>query len=314
MAGIDDKYIQINPKTIRDTCPVDIYSVDNNDFVVLFDSRRGGAYDLHDSLAVCKTIYVKSSDLCTYVDYISHTLAVSLDENRGNALDQSKILHSSLECALQHAFTDTRREMITVADSIAKAGIEWLTGKDLKPYIQRVNSHNPQKYVHYANIFMLLVPFAMQSGYSNSDLHDIGMGAILHDIGETQLPKSLMNLDREFTFQERQYMEQHPFLGFHLIQQMNVGLSPKSAFMAWQHHERWDGSGYPQRLRGNNILPQSRLLSIVDTFDAMIAQKQYRKAFSPFDALKDMALTTKFKKEEVKSFVAFLGKNKILME
>jgi HD-GYP domain-containing protein (c-di-GMP phosphodiesterase class II) len=112
----------------------------------------------------------------------------------------------------------------------------------------------------------------------------LGAGALIHDIGKTRLDKELLNKPGQLTPEEYNEIKRHSETGFEILR-ANREMSLLSAHIAFQHHERWDGQGYPRGLRGEEIHPYSRIVSVADVFDALVADRPYRKAFSTNQAI-----------------------------
>jgi HD-GYP domain-containing protein (c-di-GMP phosphodiesterase class II) len=100
----------------------------------------------------------------------------------------------------------------------------------------------------------------------------------LHDIGKIGVPDAILNKAGILTEEERQRMMEHPEVGLRIAQQVDI-LKPAIPYIA-SHHERYDGRGYPQGLKGENIPIEGRLLAVVDTFDAVLSDRPYRNGAS----------------------------------
>jgi HD-GYP domain-containing protein (c-di-GMP phosphodiesterase class II) len=107
---------------------------------------------------------------------------------------------------------------------------------------------------------------------------------MLHDIGKLQIDKAILDKPGKLTDEERNEVERHCRLGYDMLIKQ-VELSATSAHCALQHHEKYDGSGYPQRLRGQEIHEFGRLLAVPDVYDALTSNRVYRKAFLPHEAM-----------------------------
>ena len=102
------------------------------------------------------------------------------------------------------------------------------------------------------------------------------MGASLHDIGKVGVPDSVFRKPRKLTSKEFEIMKQHTSLGYRILQDAPISETAKMCVL--HHHERWDGDGYPDGLKGEQIPLGPRIISVVDIFDALTADRPYRKA------------------------------------
>lgn len=127
---------------------------------------------------------------------------------------------------------------------------------------------------------------AKQLKWSEERLWEVKMGGILHDIGKIGVPDAILNKAQTLTHEEFQIMKQHPVCGARILEGIPF-LAPAIPYLLY-HHERFDGKGYPYGLRNDQIPLQGRLMSVVDTFDAMTSDRPYRKAKSFKMALKEI--------------------------
>jgi putative nucleotidyltransferase with HDIG domain len=137
---------------------------------------------------------------------------------------------------------------------------------------------------HSASVSILAMLLGTVVGYNASELNGLGMGALLHDIGKTATPPEILNKPGPLTPEEYTVMCQHPTVGWHLLREQREVRST-AAIVALQHHERWEGGGYPQGLRGEQIYKHSRICAVADCFDAMTSDRPYRKGLSSAVAL-----------------------------
>jgi metal dependent phosphohydrolase len=121
-------------------------------------------------------------------------------------------------------------------------------------------------------------------GYTESQLSELGLGALLHDIGMISIDPAVLYKAGPLTPQENDQIRAHAQIGFNMLRTYR-DVSTKSMHIAFQHHERMDGQGYPRGLQGGQILDYARIVSIVDTFDALISDRPHRTGRTTTDAL-----------------------------
>ena len=136
---------------------------------------------------------------------------------------------------------------------------------------------------HARRITDLTTRFAMLAGVNDSELIHIRRGATLHDIGKVAIPDEILFKPGPLTQDEWETMRQHPMYAVELLSPIKY-LEPAIEIPHW-HHERWDGTGYPDRIGGEEIPFSARLFSLVDVFDAMTSDRPYRRAWSKQDAI-----------------------------
>lgn len=137
---------------------------------------------------------------------------------------------------------------------------------------------------HSVNVCILSIITGISMGYQDTKLKELGIGALLHDIGKTMIDSSLLNKPGDLTHLEFQEVKCHTEYGFDILRQYNE-LSLLSAHIAFQHHERWDGQGYPRGLAAESIHEYARVVATVDVFDALMADRPYRPSYTLSQAL-----------------------------
>ena len=136
---------------------------------------------------------------------------------------------------------------------------------------------------HSQRVAELAVELAAAMGLRGETLTHIRRGAILHDIGKMAIPDRILKKSSGLTNEEWQVMKMHPVYSYNLLSQIEF-LRP-ALDIPYAHHERWDGSGYPRGLRGEEIPLAARIFAVVDVWDALTDDRMYRPAWKPEDAL-----------------------------
>lgn len=138
---------------------------------------------------------------------------------------------------------------------------------------------------HGIEVSNLAVMIAAELGESEKFCHDIMIAGVLHDIGKLKLTKYLYAEDG-LIVEQLKYVRQHSAHSYEVIK--NAGFSEELAKSVYHHHENYDGSGYPDNLRGEEIPLMARILRVCDVFAALTAKRSYRNAFEPKAALEIM--------------------------
>ena len=138
--------------------------------------------------------------------------------------------------------------------------------------------------VHSTRLAEWAVRVARRLGIDEENLYQYEVAALLHDIGKIGVPDAILKKPSKLTDEERAIMNKHPEYSWSILR-LFPGLEEASLF-ALHHHESYDGSGYPGRLKGDEIPLGSRIVSIVDAFDAMISNRCYRKGLAHEEAIR----------------------------
>lgn len=172
-----------------------------------------------------------------------------------------------------------------------------------------LRSYDTCTFIHSINVCILSVALGKELGISRGDLCDLGMSAVLHDIGKLLLPEGLLNKPGRFTEQESHEMQRHPELGADLLSRTG-GIKDVSVSAAYQHHEKINGTGYPKKLAGPQIHQFGRIICIADSYDAMTSKRVYRTGnFTPHEALQLMYFKKNVNYDEkmIEQFIRCLG-------
>jgi len=173
-------------------------------------------------------------------------------------------------------------------------------------YLLNITSHDFYTYTHSVNVgvYSILLSKAL---FKNSTLHnmrELGAGFFLHDIGKVNVSPAIINKQGKLNDNEMREMRTHPFQGRKILTEAKQ-LSEECKIIVMQHHERYDGTGYPQGLKGDDIHHYGRICSIADVFDALTSERPYKTKLNPFAALKLMKeeMVNHFQKEPFETFV-----------
>ncbi|WP_141680390.1 MULTISPECIES: HD-GYP domain-containing protein [Bacillales] len=118
---------------------------------------------------------------------------------------------------------------------------------------------------------------------TSGDLRAIAQGGLVHDVGKLRIPDTILNKPGKLTPEERCVIEEHPVSGYDLCKRL--GFMPEELSVIRSHHEKWDGSGYPDQLAGEQIPLLARVTAVADVYDALTSSRSYRKAMSHEDAM-----------------------------
>ena len=136
------------------------------------------------------------------------------------------------------------------------------------------------------NVAQLAMTMGRVLGLTAIETGNLWLAGIVHDVGEKNIAGEILNKPGSLDKDERQQVESHVESSVKIIEQ--TSFPPAISQIVAQHHERLDGSGYPTRLKGEEIILGARILAVADVYDALISERPYRAAFSEDDALSFM--------------------------
>jgi HD-GYP domain-containing protein (c-di-GMP phosphodiesterase class II) len=146
----------------------------------------------------------------------------------------------------------------------------------------------PHVFEHSKRLQEFIIPIGVKLKLSESAVADLSISALFHDIGKLGIPDALLCKKEVLTEQEIKRMKQHTIFGYELLRNSSM-LSHIAEYVLY-HHERWDGNGYPEGLKGDGIPYFSRIISLVDAYDAMICNRPYRRAMSEEEANEEIKM------------------------
>lgn len=141
---------------------------------------------------------------------------------------------------------------------------------------------------HLQRVSRLTVTLGEEFGFTGQDLTVLRHGALLHDLGKLGVSEAVLTKPAPLTPEEFVEMRRHPEIGAHLLERLN--LHPTIRTLVLQHHEWYDGRGYPKGLAGEEIAFGARLLAVADAYDALTTHRPYRKALPQETALEEIQL------------------------
>jgi HD-GYP domain-containing protein (c-di-GMP phosphodiesterase class II) len=194
-----------------------------------------------------------------------------------------------------------RKSVEPVVDSISR-------NPDACLWVNRLKAHDQYTYQHSLSASMWAVSLGRQVGLPRQDLRSLGMGCLLMDVGKLRIDPELLTLDRELNPKEAAELAGHIQHGLDILEECGV-INQDVIDMVAFHHERYDGSGYPNGVRGEAIPPFARIAAIVDTYDALTSNRAYAQAIAPADAIKLLynSRDKDFQAELVEAFIQAIG-------
>ncbi|WP_136604148.1 HD-GYP domain-containing protein [Paenibacillus dokdonensis] len=147
-----------------------------------------------------------------------------------------------------------------------------------------MNTADQYLYKHSLNVCVYTLVLGIANGYTEVQLMVLGLGALLHDIGKTQIPQRVLVKPQKLTDEEFRMIQAHTDIGYKILKdEPNIPLL--AAHCAFQHHERLNGSGYPRGIQGDDIHEYAQWVALADSYDAMTSHRVYRPAMLPHQAV-----------------------------
>lgn len=199
-------------------------------------------------------------------------------------------------------------DMPAARESVARITDSVLRNPDALVCLSALKKRDEYTYLHSLSVCILSVSFGRYLGLPEKTLLELGFGAFLHDIGKMHIPDEVLNKPGRLTPEEMSVMRKHPELGVEIVE--GSGNIPSSSRnVIYSHHERLDGSGYIEGVSGEKISPLTHIVSVCDTYDAIISHRPYKRANAPLDATAELYRTRGrfFEADLIYKFIGFIG-------
>ena len=157
------------------------------------------------------------------------------------------------------------------------------TTLDLFDRLHNMRLDDDSVYSHCLNVALIARQMGKWLRLTHEELNVLTLCGLFHDIGKIQIPEEILNKPGKYTEEEFALIRQHPLAGYNLLKNLPADERIKKA--ALLHHERSDGSGYPQKLKAGQIEDFAEIIAIADVYDAMTAARSYRSPLCPFQAI-----------------------------
>ena len=158
--------------------------------------------------------------------------------------------------------------------------------RTVQALVAAVESKDPYTRWHSTNVAKYAVAIARDLGMSPTQLEEMHISAILHDVGKIGISELIISKPARLSREEFDIMKEHPAHGVRILEP--IGFSPTIINAISQHHERYDGKGYPRGIAGEEITLSARVLNVADTIDAMVSERPYRGTISSQEVLLEL--------------------------
>lgn len=222
-------------------------------------------------------------------------------EKFNNHLSNNLIPNKNMEKRL----TSERDAGINFLNKVSEEIIdEILSNKNIIVNLVDIKSQDTYTLQHCINVAVLSLVLGVALKLNKQELRDLCLGALLHDIGKTLVPKDILIKPAKLSEEEYKIIKEHSYKGYDYLR-VSSDITGPARIISAQHHERVDGKGYPKGLSGDDIYKLTKIVSIADVYDALTSDRPYRPAMPPNEALEYIMANgdSQFDYEMVKLFV-----------
>jgi len=255
-------------------------------------------------------LYITNEKIGAYQHYIEKNLNKILTDPLVREDKKASILYQTSTVLVKDVLANpTLGENIKRSKEMVSSTVKYiLLGRQAFHNLMKITSFDYYTYTHSVNVCTYSIALAQQMGITDEQfLHELGTGALLHDVGKSKVSDRILNKRGRLNQIEFEIIKKHPQWGVDLLEGTSE-VSEESLFPVLQHHERGDCQGYPHGLSLDDMHLFSKIVAICDAFDAMTTQRVYQKAVDSYPALKLMFMKKGwFDSQLLRAFVELMG-------
>ena len=276
-------YIQVRNSQINYYKEVPLFYQTGTDSYVLYKPAGTSLTEMRINQQRHPLLYIQEEDRIVAIKELQKGFNQQIEQSitTGNVVTVKASLCDLVEETLDEPRSGTLKALPETINSL-------ITGYSGHPEILKsiasISFKDYTTIIHSVNVMALTLGFCFHSNFKIQKTRRIGLSALLHDVGKTEVPTSILKAPRKLTDQEFKIMKTHPTIGSVIIREKNK-IGGNVALGALEHHEKLDGSGYPTGTR--NISYDGQLLGIIDCYEALTNEdRPYRRAREPLETLK----------------------------
>lgn len=228
-------------------------------------------YDMHDSLDGLPKKVVEAIKSTRVPDLPTFTIT---DTTRAQ-------LGSSIRAIFDDTVSEGFVDLAGVTSNLIEKAIQ--SNDAVAVDINKIRASDEYTFKHSVDVGILSLMIGQSYGLKGEDLHQLGIAGLLHDIGKTKIPLSILNKPGKLTDEEFAIIKKHPVYGFDIVKSHNC-FSPQILDGILHHHEKINGHGYPDGLCGDEISLFARIISVADIYDALITKRPYKNPYTGREA------------------------------
>ena len=253
---------------------------------------------------------ISTEDVDKYIEYQEKNLKTILRDENKSTKEKSGIVYQVATKVVADLLENPKsgKNMERISEWVTNTVGHIVEDENTFSSLLGVSSHTYQIYTHCVNTSVLGLLFGKHLSFKEDELARIGSGMLLHDIGKLAIPLNVVNKPGHLTGEELTAMKKHPKAGLEILEHRS-SVNVLSLKIVIQHHENFDGSGYPYGIKGEDIHLFARIARIIDVYDAMTSERTYAEAMRPFAVLAEMKnnMPGCFDEKLLKEFIYFLG-------
>lgn len=267
---------------VKDVIHFNSYIKDGERYILIAKKGELLNNSLNQKLSNSEFIFVDNLEHKRYLE--ANLLSIFKNENL-MVEQKSKILYSAVTSVVKNMFEEPTIESITkTKDTIESMLDEILADDKTLNALMSVTAHDYYTYSHSVNVMIYSLSLGKAINLESTRLPKLGISALLHDIGKSQIPSEIINKNGRLSDKEFEIIKNHSQYGYEIAKES--GIDDEEILSGIRHHhEKSDGSGYPDSIRYLNLKVFPKIIAIADIFDALTTKRSYKNALSGSNAL-----------------------------
>jgi HD-GYP domain-containing protein (c-di-GMP phosphodiesterase class II) len=254
--------------------------------------------------------FIQADDMMKYYSQATAHLREMIDDPNLSLKDKTLKIYDVSKDIMKDFFEfNASPKILKSSEEVVELMDECLSSADADFHaLFTITTKDYYTYTHSVNVGLYCLGYGVKTKMGSNDIRDLGLGGMLHDVGKTQVDAGILNKNGKLTFEEFEAIKAHAPLGKEILEGMRCH-GANVIDMAGQHHEQYNGNGYPKGLAGDEISHFARICKVTDVYDALTTRRSYKKALAPFEALTVMGKEMKdeFDLEVLGKFIKFMG-------
>lgn len=257
-------------------------------------------------------IYIRFDDIESYQNDLQNFIGKTLKDKNVTSDVKSSIIHELSSNVVNDLLEgDISPKKIKDVKDVVNNTIDLiLLDENAIHSMLQVTSYDYYTYTHSVDVSTYALGFGAYLGYDKEALYILGMAGMMHDLGKKRIDSAIVNKNGRLTDEEFEEIKKHSSYGVDILKEMKVE-NKTILKIVEQHHEKLDGSGYPNNLKGQEIHIYSQIIAIADIYNALTTRRSYKDALEPFEAFNIMGnhMQDGLNEELLKKFFRFIGTN-----
>ncbi len=292
----NESYIAIEKWLIEegDTLDFDLFAATENFANKSFFLARNRPVDsdIKKKIELLHYLYIRQSDLPLYDRFVEKIVQAVARNEHISITKKATILYRNASATLDEMFENPEElENVPKSKKVVNTFVDTIFSDTYAiESMIKITAYDYYTHTHSINVCIYALSLGAYIKLNDVTLQELGMSALLHDLGKSKVDPKITNKDGKLTDAEFETMKHHPLYGYTIA--LKIGVRDRRILDGIRHHhEKLDGSGYPDGLAGSNITLFARIIAVCDVFDALSTKRSYKESMSSFETLKLMKKT-----------------------